>query len=362
LDAGEYEEEVVDGQQRLIAIWGFYSGNFKLAKDADPVTGVPIAGKRFQDLEEDIKDTFEAYEMSVVILRKASDDDVEEMFLRLQNGTTLNAAEKRNAMPGRMKQFVRELAKHPFFEKCGFANYRFAFDHVAAQMVLPELKGEICNVKNTELAKMYDDNAEFDDTSLQAKKIVRTLDFLNCAFPDKTPELKKFNAISMYLLALDLLENFVVKERATEIGEWFISFERWRKDDEKRPIDERSTEMVAYLERTSHSTDSQDSLEYRHRILLTKLHQEITDLKPLDPHRNFTEEQRIAIYRRDSGTCRLSIKCDAKKCEWGNWHADHRIPWSKGGETTVDNGQVSCPACNMAKSDAGATDGVRGVG
>lgn len=348
---GEYEEEVVDGQQRLLAIWNYYDNEFRLNKDADEVNGQIISGKKFEELDEDTKDKFEAYELSVVILRDASDDDVEEMFLRLQNGTTLSAAEKRNAMPGQMKCFVRELAQHRFFQDCGFSNHRFAFDHVAAQMVLPELKGMICNVKNADLVKMYNANQNFDKNSQQAKKVIRTLNFLHKAFPEKTPELKKFNAISMYLLSIYLLENFAVNDRAREIGDWFIEFEQWRKEDDKRPIDERDNEMCSYLEKTSHSTDAQDSLEYRRKILLTKLHKAIPNLRPLDTHRSFSEEQRIAIFRRDKGICQLKLKCEGRKCEWDNWHADHRVPWSTGGETTVENGQVACPECNLSKNN-----------
>lgn len=348
---GEYEEEVVDGQQRLLAIWEFYDNEFKLNNDADELNGQTISGKKFDELDEDTKDRFEAYELSVVILRMASNNDVEEMFLRLQNGTTLNAAEKRNARPGKMKDFVRKLSQYPFFQNCGFKNQRFAFDHVAAQMVLLELRGMICNVKNTDLVKMYDENQNFDENSQKAKKIIRTLDFLHKAFPEKTPELKRFNAISMYLLSIYLLENFAVNDRAREIGDWFIEFEQWRKEDDKHPIDERDNEMVSYLEKTSHSTDAQDSLEYRRKILLTKLHKTIPNLKPLDTHRSFSEEQRIAIFRRDEGVCQLKLRCEGKKCEWDNWHADHRVPWSKGGETTAENGQVACPECNLSKNN-----------
>lgn len=351
INDNQYEEEVIDGQQRLLAIWGFYNNEFKLDKNCDPVNNIDIANKKYEVFNEDIKDLFESYELNLVVLREASDEDVEEMFLRLQNGTTLNAQEKRNAMPGDMKQFVRELAQYSFFNNCGFENYRFAFDLISAQMVLPILKGSICNLKNVDLVKMYKNNQNFDNNSHYAKQIKTTLDFLYKAFPQKTPELKKFNAISMYLLSLYLLENFVVKDRAKKIGDWFIAFEQWRKADEKRPVDQRDSKMVEYLNKTSHSTDAQDSLEYRHKILLEKLHQDIPNLEPLDPQREFTAEQRIAIYRRDNGICQLKIKCDDKKCEWDNWHTDHKKPWSKGGLTTVNNGQVACPECNLSKGN-----------
>jgi len=65
----------------------------------------------------------------------------------------------------------------------------------------------------------------------------------------------------------------------------------------------------------------------------------------------FTHEQRMAIYRRDKGFCQIKIHCSGEKCDWDNWQADHILAWSNGGKTTVENGQVACPACNAAKSN-----------
>jgi hypothetical protein len=55
----------------------------------------------------------------VVVLEDTDEDEVREMFLRLQNGTSLKAQEKRNAMPGTMRQFVKSLTDHLFFKRVG---------------------------------------------------------------------------------------------------------------------------------------------------------------------------------------------------------------------------------------------------
>lgn len=34
-----------------------------------------------------------------------------------------------------------------------------------------------------------------------------------------------------------------------------------------------------------------------------------------------------------------------------DFHGDHRVAWSKGGETTVANGQALCARCNLAKGN-----------
>ena len=346
----KFDEETVDGQQRLTAIYGFYNDEFSIAKDADPISGIEIAGMKFSELEEDIKDIFEAYELTVVILRSSSEEEVEEMFLRLQNGTTLNAAEKRNAMPGNMKDFVRKISEHAFFSNCGFKNHRFAHSLIASQIIRTALEGQPCGVKSSDLVKMYEKNENFDLSGKEARKISRTLDLMLEAFPEKAPELTKLTSLSLFIVFSYLRENFDIKNRATQISRWYINFETWRKSDELNPSDERDQEMVTYQDKMSRTTDGQDSVEYRTKVLLTRLLKDIPDLVPLDPQRTFFHEQRMAIFRRDGGVCQVRIKCDGVKCHWDHWHADHKIAWSNGGKTTVGNGQVSCQDCNLAKS------------
>ena len=78
------------------------------------------------------------------------------MFLRLQNGTTLKAQEKRNAYPGNMRNYIKQLATHPFFVNVvNFQNSRFSHEHVAAQLTLLAINDDICDVKDRNLNAMY---------------------------------------------------------------------------------------------------------------------------------------------------------------------------------------------------------------
>jgi hypothetical protein len=170
-------------------------------------------------------------------------------------------------------------------------------------------------------------------------------------FPQKTPELERYSVVSLYLLVSHLLERYVIDGRQPELAKWFITFEQYRRDQRQLPIDECDPNIVAYQEKTSHSTDSEDSLSWRHDYLLGHLLGSLPDLLLKDDQRIFTHDQRVAIYRRDDGVCRVCLKCDGIKCEWDHWEADHIVPWSKGGKTTVANGQVACPACNASKNN-----------
>lgn len=349
IGSGPDRYDVVDGQQRLRAIFGFHAGEFALPKDSDPIDGIDPSKLKYAELPDDLRLKFDVYPLDVIVLSDTDEDEVREMFLRLQNGTTLKAQERRNAMPGQMRSFIKELASHPFFGNCAFANSRFTFDLVAAQVTALELNGGPCNVKNANLNSMYEDQANFDVNSPKAKKVRRVLDYLIEVFPEKTPELERFSVVSLYSLVSHCLERYVMQGRQTQLREWFIALEAERAKQEELPEDKRDPEFLSYKERTSHSTDSEDSLEWRQDFLLRKFFEIVPDIQQKDDQRLFSHEQRLAIFRRDGGLCQVKVKCNGVKCEWDAWEADHITPWSKGGKTTVVNGQVGCLACNSAK-------------
>ena len=341
--------EVVDGQQRLRTIFEFHAGEFNLAKDADDIDGIVVARMHYEDLPEELRHRFDNYDLDVIVLTDTIEDEVREMFLRLQNGTSLKAQEKRNAMPGKMRTFVKDLAQHPFFSRCNFANTRFTHDLVAAQMTAIELNGGPCHVRNSNLNAMYEAQVDFDSTSPKARKVRRVLEFLAQAFTEKTPELERYSVLSLYTLVSHCLEKYVIQGRQDALRTWFIEFETSRASQELLPVDRADPEIMAYKERTSHSTDAQDSIQWRHDFLLRKFFEATPDIETKDNQRLFSHEQRLAIFRRDKCFCQLRLKCNGVKCEWDAWEADHKIPWSQGGKTTVENGQVACPSCNSSK-------------
>lgn len=345
--------EVIDGQQRLRTIWEFRKGEFALSRDADSINGQKVAGLKFTQLPPELLLAFDTYQLDVVeITAEAApddDDEVRDMFLRLQNGTTLKAQEKRNAMSGAMRDFVKSIAGHPFFRVCAFSNKRFTFDHVAAQTILLELNGGPANARDADLNRMYRDNVRFEATGSTAKKVRRVYDFLLSAFPEKTPELERYNVITLYALASLLLDGYVSHGLAPQVAKWFISFENERRTDEARPEEDRDVSLVEYRRLISNSTDAEESIRARLDTFERRFFQYSPAIEPKDQERGFSHEQRLAIFRRDGGVCQLRIACSGEKVSWGNWHADHKLAHTHGGKTTVENGQVACPACNLKK-------------
>ena len=339
--------DVVDGQQRIRTIWSFYDNEFPLAKDADDVNGHVVAEKYYKDLDPEVSDIIDMYNLDLVILDDKTEEEIREMFLRLQNGTSLKAQEKRNAIPSKMRDFVKSVANHNFFYKVDFKDSRFTYDLIAAQMCNLALNGKIVNIKDKDLNDMYWNNLNFDKNCQQAKIIFKILDYLDTMFPSQAPELKRYSVISLFILIMDLMPNYDIRGRETDLQKWFISFEGNRAKDKMKEAEDQDPVLVLYQRWISNSSDTLDSLTYRHKVLKENLLAVVHNLPLKDPKRNFDEAQRQVIYRRDNGICRIC----GKKCEWNDWEADHIVPWSKGGKTEIENGQLLCPSCNSSKSD-----------
>lgn len=341
--------DVVDGQQRLRAIWEYFDNEFPLPKDADPIDGEAIADLTYQNLPDDLRMRFDVYALDVVVLEESDEDEVREMFLRLQNGTSLKAQEKRNAYRGQMRAFVRQLVNHPFFRSVGFANSRFNHDLVAAQMVCLELAGKPTNIKSADLNRMYEAYEKLDLKSPEARAVQRTLDVLAEAFPEKTPELERFNVISLYCVVSEMHKQYAFEQVRPQLHGWFLAFEQDRRDQQDKSDDEIDAEWASYKEKISHSTDAADSIQWRMDFMVRHFLERHPSVVRKDNQRGFTYMQRLTVFRRDKGHCQLKIKCNGAKLTWDGWHCDHKVPWSAGGKTTVENACVACTDCNLAK-------------
>ncbi len=277
----QYDYEVIDGQQRLVAIWEYFDGKFGLPKNAEPIDGHDCASQGYEYLNIDLRTKFNDYQIDVAIVTEAiqtdEKDEIGELFLRLQNGTPLNPQEKRNAMPGNMRDFVKELAKHDFFANCNFANNRYTYDAIVAQLILLELSFEKsnrpCNIATSDLDRVYREQKDFDLNGKVAKQVIRTLDYLQKIFPKETLELLKYNVVTFYCFASNLIKFYVYDGIEQQLYDWFIDFEiERRKNDVLDDEDEqKDVNLAGYSVATSNSADHHQNIEKRLTLLQEKI-------------------------------------------------------------------------------------------
>lgn len=126
-----FTHSVIDGRQRLEAIWGFIDGKFALSLDfelqKDPAQN--LKGLGYQDLAKEfprIRIQFDSFVLPIVDVITDDEELIEDMFSRLNEAATLNAAEKRNALGGAVVTAIRDISGHQFFSnKVKFSNKRY---------------------------------------------------------------------------------------------------------------------------------------------------------------------------------------------------------------------------------------------
>ncbi len=100
----------MDGQQRLRTIIDFANDKLQLGAKANE-----FRGYRYSDLDEELQDSFLAYKLTCEQLINASDEDVLEVFVRINSyAVPVNEAELRNArfdndFSGLVKRLIPQL-------------------------------------------------------------------------------------------------------------------------------------------------------------------------------------------------------------------------------------------------------------
>jgi len=129
--------EIVDGQQRLDAIFNYIEGQFPIRKSHGEA-----GGKRFGDLDPDMQGRILYYDVAADLLLGADDAQVLQVFARINSySLVLNAQEKRNAKYfGLFKELVYRLGtSHVSF----WTQRRILSDANIARMAEAELTSEL---------------------------------------------------------------------------------------------------------------------------------------------------------------------------------------------------------------------------
>lgn len=113
--------DVVDGQQRLRAIWKFLEDDLALRSSQPllPIGSEDVKGKTFSKLSEPLQRKFRRFKISLATISKTPTQDITLLFARLQLAAPLNSAELRNAILCKMRHEVDATAlTHRFFDGC----------------------------------------------------------------------------------------------------------------------------------------------------------------------------------------------------------------------------------------------------
>ena len=188
------ELEVLDGQQRIRTIIEYLNGRF-----ADNYN------KKFNDLGLTEQSEMKAYSMYYLELKShLSEEEVSDIFTRLQEGTPLNVAEKVHAAHSAFKDSFMKIftANRDFFSKIN--DYRFKARFLAAQFLLLELRTDFDrlifpNLSYTTFKEVIkENNTEFQKPVYD--KCSKNIRFMASVLLDQIHSISPRDLISIYML------------------------------------------------------------------------------------------------------------------------------------------------------------------
>jgi hypothetical protein len=258
--------DVVDGQQRLDAIFGFFAN--ELALSAESAT--EFGGLFYKDLSSQLSDAFDDYEIDYDEISDTDEEELKTFFQRLQLGLQLTASEKLNAEHGSLRNFCKTLPELPFFKtSITVSDTRFAHFDIASKVATIEVESIEAGLRFEDIKAVFEANKNFSLASASAKRIHKALAFLAKAFPTSEPLLKNRSFVqSVVTLACRL----VATGKEAGLEKQFSAFIRQFMQDLATQIELGQTATDADFVRFQKSVNAnvKAGAKTRHEILLRK--------------------------------------------------------------------------------------------
>jgi len=388
--------EIIDGQQRIMTVQEFFANEYPLPKTLKDL-GAELPGAYYNDLPVDIRKYIDRSLTYYADIIKNIDkpNSVEhqmiatEIFWRLQQGESLNYMEVAHAQLSSLsRNFIVKYAddqtfdyeaykpvdenKHklPFFKLLNVDNVRMKHLQFMARFLLIEIGGGYANLSDKSIEEFINEHKQTEgigdysfENTREARSVIRALKrfydiFKDDPMLDDENGLKELSTeyfiISIYMLIRHLDRYYVFDDRMKETFRqyfyWF--FHRWKNYDES--VD---TDMLSFSNRRQQGESDLIVRDIIARKLFFEYCRENSiEVLEKDSQRAFSELQRISIYRRDKGMCQQCLREGLPEGEalvsWSEYQADHVIPHSKGGRTSINNAELLCRHHNQIKGAA----------
>jgi hypothetical protein len=251
---GRPNYRVIDGQQRLRAVFEFLDDRFPLSK----VSGKRLEKRRFSELPQSLKDRIRDYDFVVDELTGYSDRDVRDLFVRMNKFVVrLSPQELRHAREeGAFYDFVERLGKWDIWRE-----QRIFTPRQMARMRSVEFSAELTILliegpqdKKAAIDLYYGEyQRDFKDGPKVEKQLGAYFEWLQVAFPALTKSRFR-KPVDLYSLVGALTNHrgrgISVRLSAKEAGERLRKFER--ELNRTRPTDRARR----YLTAASRQTDN----------------------------------------------------------------------------------------------------------
>lgn len=241
---------VIDGVQRLSTIADFINNKYALSKKTPPVTvdsiEYDIAGKRFDELDEEVREMIVSRTILTYTIdsKTTSDEDIEDLFYRMNNGKALTPQQKLKSVIGKAwAELLNEIGGMDIFERMAFSTSQLKGEaHIQAilqtMMLMEDVPFSKLSPKELHSYALSFKKEETEEVKLNSiEKIKDILNFLNDSIPLKKEKVltKKINLPMLILTAIMAKDKGI---SSLEFGKWTEVF--------RIAVEEGTTDYVKY--------------------------------------------------------------------------------------------------------------------
>jgi hypothetical protein len=239
------EEEVLDGQQRLVAIRDFVQGKYSVDGYTEPINDdiLKLDGLKYDQLSDVWRRKFDKFTIRFFTIVDYHPEEPWELFYRLNETTKLTSAEQRNAFYGPARQQVKELVEmfssnELLKDIIGFDNSRMAYDDIIAKLCYTlEIATIQQNISGANITNKYRSRIPFNkDVYQRANEVILAFENASSFFSNYS----KFNKATLYswLCFIAKASSFGnLSPYMRELGEFINFFEILRSKEQKRNIE-----------------------------------------------------------------------------------------------------------------------------
>ena len=225
--------DVLDAKQRLTTVFDFIRGEYALHSSTPEVTyegtTYDLADMKYEELSEECQDCIKGYRFTIQVIEDATEEEIEEIFMRLNNSTPLSQIQKaRTVMGTDLAKWTKEMCSHGFFQYS--VNFTLAqarreadLETLLQSMLLLDSRHEGYEWKGISTAEVtkYCKHIRGKYNNDKRKMIEDILDYLFSCFPEKCDFLRKSNIPVVFVLAKVAMEHNV---KYDDFGEFINIF------------------------------------------------------------------------------------------------------------------------------------------
>ena len=259
-NTGKTITHIVDGQQRINAIFEFIAGKYKLQKKylLDENIKKNYGDKKFLDIDDNAKKEIWSYEMSIVNLdRHFSIEEVRNMFYRLNlTDYNLNDQEKRNSLNSEFGNASEEIANESFWDTYkvfSSKDIRRMLDiEYCSSLLILSREGIIDQTKNERMDQVYKEFCEeYEDKINDIERIHSAMEMIKqiAGINVKSFVSKKIQMYSLFSVMLDFDNTGVVitSDMVSRFESFVRCYTSFKNEYDLKVVDEKERLIVDYL-------------------------------------------------------------------------------------------------------------------